>query len=78
MSNILPCPFCGGQPWFSGDAARWKDENRYVELNLECCAIMNQTIGWQRAREMTVAERTNELKIRLIEIWNKRDNNATS
>ena len=78
MSSILACPFCGEQPWFTGDAGHWKDENRYVELDLECCATMNEFIGWQRAREMTVAERTDELKSRLIERWNKRDNYATS
>jgi len=73
MTNLQPCPFCGNQPNFGGDAADWKDDNRYVQLSLGCCVQMNETIGWRKARDMTLEARTAELKARLIERWNTRE-----
>jgi hypothetical protein len=68
----LPCPFCGGTPDFEGNAADWKDESRYVELSITCCATMTEAIGWRRARDMTVEARTAELQAKLTEAWNRR------
>lgn len=71
-SKPNPCPFCGGTPFFEGDAAEWKDDSRYVELSLSCCATMTEQIGWRRARDMTVEQRKAELEATLIERWNTR------
>lgn len=76
--KILNCPFCGEKPWFEGDASEWKDESRYVELSLTCCSTMTETIGWMRARDMSISERTKELTQRLTERWNKRFDNEDS
>ena len=73
-SNLLPCPFCGGLPYFEGDAKDWKDDHRYVELSLTCCVTMCETIGWKRARDMTIEARNKELQIRLTDKWNTRYN----
>jgi hypothetical protein len=70
--TILPCPFCGNEPWFEGDAADWEDDARYVQLELRCCTTMTETIGWQQARRMTVEARTIELKNKLASQWNRR------
>lgn len=74
--TLLPCPFCGGVPSFQGDAADWKDDSRYVELSLGCCAIMTEGIGWRKARDMTVAARTAELESALSKRWNTRHPNT--
>ena len=50
----------------------WRDDNRYVELSLTCCATMTEAIGWRRARELTVEASTAELKASLASRWNKR------
>lgn len=75
MSNdkLKPCPFCGGQPAFTGDAGQWCDWGRYVGLSLGCCAQITQQIGWRRARDMTPSERGAELHATLTEAWNKRN-----
>lgn len=70
--ELLPCPFCGCIPHYEGDAAEWKDESRYVDLSLECCATMTEAIGWHRARDMSVEMRTAELRGRLAKRWNTR------
>lgn len=70
--ELLSCPFCGGAPYFEGDAADWKDESRYVELSLTCCATMTEALGWRRARDMTVEARTAELTDKLATRWNTR------
>lgn len=70
--KLHPCPFCGSDPWFEGDAGEWKDESRYVELSLKCCATMTEIIGWMRARDMTVDQRDAELRERLAKAWNTR------
>jgi len=70
--ELKPCPFCGGQPHFEGDASKWRDESRYVELSLVCCATMNESIGWRRARDMQPQERDQELRDRLATAWNRR------
>ncbi|WP_043004925.1 hypothetical protein [Comamonas testosteroni] len=68
--DLLPCPFCNGQPSFS--AAEWKDENRYVGMSLECCATISKGIGWRMARDMTADQHTVELQRKLAESWNNR------
>jgi hypothetical protein len=70
----LPCPFCGDQPWFEGDANQWRDDRRYVELSLTCCATMTENIAWRNARDMTAKEKESELKRQLITNWNNRHN----
>lgn len=72
MEVLKECPFCGGEPWFKGSAADWKDDRRYVELSLICCVQMTETIGWMRARDMLVRERDKELRERLSLKWNTR------
>lgn len=72
MADLKPCPFCGSNPNFTGDASVWKDDSRYVELSLECCSSMTEAIGWRRARDMTVEARTTELKTSLTNRWNTR------
>jgi len=67
------CPFCGEEPSFSGDVSVWHDLSRYVELSLECCAVMTERIGWPRARDMTIEERDVELRERLVAKWDRRD-----
>ena len=69
---LKPCPHCGSFPDFVGDASEWKDDHRYVELSLGCCAMMTEAIGWKRARDMSAAERESDLRQRLTEAWNKR------
>ena len=72
MADLKPCPFCGSDPSFTGDASVWRDDSRYVELSLECCSSMTEAIGWWRARDMSTAERDAELRQRLTERWNTR------
>ena len=73
MNNCRPCPFCGGgQPVFEGDAAEWKDDRRYVQLSLTCCATMIEGMGWKQARELTVSERETVLHKALADRWNVR------
>ncbi len=72
----LPCPFCGEEPHFSGDASEWKDDARYVEMSLGCCATMTEGMGWRKARDMTVAARTAELQSALSKRWNTRHHNT--
>lgn len=70
--HLQPCPFCGDEPWFEGDASAWKDDSRYVEMSLGCCARITDTIGWRLARDMTHEARTERLKAKLSEAWNRR------
>lgn len=70
--KLKPCPHCGSDAHYRGDPGQWMDDSRYVQLELGCCAIITETIGWRRARDMTVQEREIELKNRLSDIWNKR------
>lgn len=72
MNDLVPCPFCGSDPWFEGSASEWKDDHRYVELTLKCCASMTEAIGWRKARDMTVEARESELKAQLTASWNTR------
>lgn len=72
LTEPLPCPFCGSEPHFEGDVSDWKDDSRYVELTLTCCATMREAIGWRKARDMSVGERYQELRIKLTEVWNRR------
>jgi len=76
--ELKPCPFCGDTPSFTGDAGKWRDESRYVELSIECCVTMTEAIGWRKARDMTVNERTEELQTKLSERWNNRYIGETS
>ena len=66
------CPFCGGEPWFEGDAGEWQDDSRYVSMHLVCCVRMTKAIGWKRARDMQPAEREAELKAALVKAWDDR------
>lgn len=70
--DFLSCPFCGSAPWNEGDAAQWKDDNRYVQMKLVCCVTMSSAIGWKRARDMTVEQRAKEMKEALLNRWNTR------
>jgi hypothetical protein len=72
MTELEKCPHCGESPSFEGSASNWKDDNRYVELSLTCCATMTEAMGWRQARELTVAQRTEFLKERLTKRWNTR------
>jgi len=73
MANHLqPCPFCGDEPWFEGDASVWKDDRRYVEMSLGCCARITDMLGWKLARDMTHEARTERLKVKLSDAWNRR------
>jgi Restriction alleviation protein Lar len=71
-THLLPCPFCGDEPVITGDTSHWMDDARYVQLSIVCCSTMTETIGWRRARDMTVTERDVELRARLTDSWNKR------
>lgn len=70
------CPFCGNQPAFEGNAGVWQDDSRYVELSLVCCVRMTESLGWRKARQMTVEERTKVLKELLIARWDTREQEA--
>lgn len=70
--ELKPCPFCGGTPYFEGDTNEWQDGSRYVELSLTCCATMTESIGWRKARDMTIEERSAELRAKLTSNWNTR------
>lgn len=72
MAEILPCPFCGNVPSFEGDSSEWRDDCRYVQLSLVCCATMTECIGWKKARDLTPAERETALRAALTAAWNKR------
>jgi hypothetical protein len=41
-------------------------------MTLECCVTMSKGIRWQRARDMTPDQRTDELQRKLAESWNSR------
>jgi hypothetical protein len=71
-ATLKPCPFCGGDPYFEGDTGDWKDDCRYVQLSLTCCATMTEGIGWRKARDMTVPARDAELRETLTARWNTR------
>lgn len=72
VQELEPCPFCGNKPHFFGDVTDWKDDHRYVELSLGCCAMMTEGIGWRKARDMTVEARNTDLRDRLSANWNRR------
>lgn len=67
---LKPCPFCGNQPHFT--KVEWKDESRYVEVELRCCVIMSEALGWMRARDMTKEQQQAELESHLTLCWNTR------
>jgi hypothetical protein len=70
--ELIGCPFCDSYPYFTGDGDNWRDDNRYVEMGLQCCVYMHDAIGWRQARDMTTKERADLLTQRLIERWNDR------
>ena len=71
--ELKPCPFCGSAPVFTGNVLDWKDDCRYVELTIECCASITRGIGWKKARDMSIPEREAALRSELTEAWNLRD-----
>lgn len=68
--TLLPCPFCGNVPSFTGVEDR--DDRRYMEMELECCVTMTASIGYGRFRSMTPAEIKDDLTRQLVEQWNRR------
>lgn len=71
-SDLLDCPFCGGTPKFS--TANERDDRRYVAMELECCVVMTDSIGWGRFKSMTDDEIKAELTASLTKTWNTRAN----
>lgn len=75
-THPLPCPFCGHEPSFEGNGSCWKDENRYVEMSLQChnCdTVQSAQVGWARAQKMTPEEIEAVLRDTLIAKWNRRE-----
>lgn len=70
--QLKPCPFCGCDPYLSGDGENWQDESRYVEMSLECCVEMRSGIGWREARDMTKENRNKRMVDELTKRWNQR------
>lgn len=70
--DLKDCPFCGGTPYFFGDASEWHDDHRYVQLTLKCCVEMTEAIGWRQARDMQPEARTAELQAKLTQQCNTR------
>ena len=70
MTDLLPCPFCGGDPWF--DKPQAYDDRRYMAMHLECCAKMQATIGYSKYRNMSEEDIAAALKQQLIAAWNTR------
>ena len=75
IKRIKTCPFCGYLPHFTGDGDNWKDDGRYVEMSITCCATMTKALGWRFVKEnkMQVKDIEDYLEARLIEDWNKRE-----
>lgn len=70
MSELRECPFCGCQPTFS--EVEEKDDRRYMEMRLECCATMRSTICYSSFKSMTDAAIESELRHDLVNDWNRR------
>lgn len=68
--EVMPCPFCGKQPEFS--SYRECDDRRYVKMELECCVIMSQSMGWSEFKNKTDIAITEDLKAELTHEWNRR------
>ena len=69
-AKLEPCPHCGGNPYFSD--WEWKDDRRYASMEIKCCASIEATLGWKRAREMTPDQIGYALKAAAVEEWNAR------
>ncbi|WLR90948.1 hypothetical protein [Shinella zoogloeoides] len=71
MGVFKYCPFCGGQPALYGP--EWRDDNRYVEMELTCCNItMDDHIAWSYARNLSPEEIKERLTNSLTAVWNDR------
>lgn len=71
MTVFKYCPFCGGQPSLS--QPEWKDDNRYVEMELTCCVItMKDSIPWVNARHLEMPDIYFRLSDSLTVLWNDR------
>lgn len=70
MSELKPCPHCGGQPYFS--EVEEKDDRRYMQIELTCCATYTQAIGWGKYKSMSESEIKNYLTEGVTEQWNNR------
>lgn len=70
MIDLKECPFCGNHP--SVSTPEWRDENRYVGMDISCCTTMEVAIGWRKARDMTKQQWAEELNALAAEQWNRR------
>lgn len=70
MGELKSCPWCGGKPTFYGP--EWDDDNRYVRMELGCCAKMTDSLTWSQARGITPNLVKETLTQTLTAIWNDR------
>lgn len=70
MPELKECPFCGNHP--STSFPEWRDENRYVGMDISCCSTMEVAIGWRKARDMTKQQWAEELNALAVAQWNTR------
>lgn len=70
MINLKTCPFCDNKPSFT--PLRYKDDRRYVEMNLECCIEMKEVLNFSQYRSLNEVYIVDKLKLALINRWNTR------
>jgi hypothetical protein len=68
--KLSKCPFCGDVPSFS--SSEFKDDNRYVEMTLECCIRMSASIPYGQFKSMTSEQIDLDLRNELVAKWEDR------